>query len=79
MDKDSESFDNDSAAKIGALFNGVRTTCGSLRGPPYKNHTEMLCIACDNRQLGSKLTTINFSSANFVLVLQIVHSEKTTL
>ena len=49
MDKDSESFDNDSAAKIGALFNGVRTTCGSLRDPPYKNHTEMLCIACTHQ------------------------------
>jgi hypothetical protein len=24
----------------------VRTTCGSLRCPPYKNHTEMLCVVC---------------------------------
>ena len=30
----------------GALFHAVRTTCGSLRCPPYKNHTEMLCVVC---------------------------------
>ena len=46
MDKDAEPIDNDSTSKDGNLFYGVRTTCGSLRCPPYKNHTEMLCIVC---------------------------------
>ena len=44
MDKDAEPIDNDTPDKNGALFYGVRTTCGSLRCPPYKNHTEMLCV-----------------------------------
>ena len=44
--KDAEPIDSDSSSKNGALFHGVRTTCGSLRCPPYKNHTEMLCVVC---------------------------------
>ena len=46
MDKDSEPIDNDATNNNGALFYPVRTTCGSLRCPPYKNHTEMLCVVC---------------------------------
>ena len=46
VDKNAEPIDNDTSNKYGALFYGVRTTCGSLRCPPYKNHTEMLCAAC---------------------------------
>ena len=46
VDKDAEPIDRDSTGKDGALFYGVRTTCGSLRCPPYKNHTEMLCVVC---------------------------------
>jgi len=46
MDKDAEPVDSDTSDKEGALFYGVRTTCGSLRCPPYKNHTEMLCVVC---------------------------------
>ena len=46
MDKDAEPIDNDTSDKNGALFHAVRTTCGSLRCPPYKNHTEMLCVVC---------------------------------
>jgi hypothetical protein len=46
MDKDAEPVDNDTSNKDGALFYLVRTTCGSLRCPPYKNHTEMYCVVC---------------------------------
>jgi hypothetical protein len=46
MDKDAEPVDSDTSGKDGALFYGVRPTCGSLRCPPYKNHTEMLCVVC---------------------------------
>ena len=46
MDKDAEPIDSDTSDKDGALFYGVRTTCGSLRCPPYKHHTEMLCVVC---------------------------------
>ena len=46
MDKDAEPIDSGTSDKDGALFYGVRTTCGSLRCPPYKNHTEMLCVVC---------------------------------
>ena len=46
VDKDAEPLDNDSTDKNGALFYAVRTTCGSLRCPPYKNHTEMMCVVC---------------------------------
>jgi hypothetical protein len=46
VDKNAEPIDNDTSNKNGALFLGVMTTCGSLRCPPYKNHTEMLCVVC---------------------------------
>ena len=46
MDKDAEPLDNDSSSTNLSLFYGVRTTCGSLRCPPYNNHTEMLCVVC---------------------------------
>ena len=46
MDKDAEPIDNATSNNDGALFHAVRTTCGSLRCPPYKNHTEMLCVVC---------------------------------
>ena len=46
MDKDAEPIDSDTSDKNGALFYPVRTTCGSLRCPPYKNHTEMYCVVC---------------------------------
>ena len=45
-DKDAESIDNDTSNKAGALFYGVRTMSGSLRCPPYRNHTQMLCVVC---------------------------------
>jgi len=44
VDKDAEPIDSDSTDQKGALFYAVRTTCGSLRCPPYKNHTAMLCV-----------------------------------
>ena len=46
MDKEAEPIDSDTSSKYGALFYPVRTTCGSLRCPPYKNHTEMMCVVC---------------------------------
>ena len=46
VDKTAEPIDSDTSSKNGALFYPVRTTCGSLRCPPYKNHTEMLCVVC---------------------------------
>ena len=46
VDKNTEPLDNDSSDKNKAMFYGVRTTCGSLRCPPYTNHTEMLCVVC---------------------------------
>ena len=46
VDTDAEPLDSDTSNKNGALFYPVRTTCGSLRCPPYKNHTEMMCAVC---------------------------------
>ena len=46
VDKDAEPFDSDKSNKDGALFYPVRITCGTLRCPPYKNHTEMMCVVC---------------------------------
>ena len=46
VDKDAEPLDSSTSDKNGALFYPVRTTCGSLRCPPYKNHTEMMCVVC---------------------------------
>ena len=46
MDKNAEPIDSDTSNKQEALLYGVRTTCGSLRCPPYKNHTQMLCAVC---------------------------------
>ena len=46
MDKNAEPIDNDTSDRKGALFNGVRTTCGTLRCPPYKYHAEMLYVVC---------------------------------
>ena len=46
VDKDAEPINSDTANENGALFSALRTTCGSLRCSPYKNHTEMLCVVC---------------------------------
>ena len=46
MDKDSEPIDNNTQNNDQGVIYPVRTTCGSLRCPPYKNHTEMLCVVC---------------------------------
>ena len=46
MDKDAEPIANATSNKEGALFFAVRTTCGSLRCPPCKNHTDIPCVAC---------------------------------
>jgi len=46
LDKAAEPIDTDARDLNGALFYAVRTTCGSLRCPPYKNHTDMYCVVC---------------------------------
>ena len=46
MDQNAEPIDSDTSNKQGALLYAVRTTCGSLRCPPHKNHTQMLCALC---------------------------------
>ncbi|XP_076110832.1 uncharacterized protein LOC143079401 isoform X1 [Mytilus galloprovincialis] len=46
MDGDAEPLDNRSSNEEGALFYPVRAKCGSLRCPPYKNNTEVLCAVC---------------------------------
>jgi hypothetical protein len=46
LDKEAEPIDTDAKSQKGALFYAVRTTCGSLRCPPYKNHTDMYCVVC---------------------------------
>ena len=42
IDKDAEPIDSDTSSKNGALFHGVRTTCGSLRCPPYMTRIKAL-------------------------------------
>ena len=39
VDKDATPVDSDATNSNHALLYAVRTTCGSLRCPPYKNHT----------------------------------------
>ncbi|XP_063442189.1 uncharacterized protein LOC134722498 [Mytilus trossulus] len=46
MDGDSEPLDNRSSNEGGALLYPVRAKCGSLRCPPYKDNTEVLCTVC---------------------------------
>ncbi|CAG2223280.1 unnamed protein product [Mytilus edulis] len=47
VDVNSEPFDNKSATnENGALFFPIRTSCGSLRCPPYKANADVLCVVC---------------------------------
>ncbi|XP_052063605.1 short-chain collagen C4-like isoform X1 [Mytilus californianus] len=46
MDGEAEPLDNRSSNEEGALFYPVRAKCGSLRCPPYKDNTEVLCTVC---------------------------------
>ncbi|VDI09121.1 Hypothetical predicted protein [Mytilus galloprovincialis] len=47
IDVNSEPFDNKSPAdEDGALFYPIRTSCGSLRCPPYKDDADVLCVVC---------------------------------
>ena len=46
IDKDAEPYDNKNSDENGALFYPVRAKCGSLRCPPYKDNTEVLCVVC---------------------------------
>ncbi|CAC5422218.1 unnamed protein product [Mytilus coruscus] len=46
MDRDAEPLDNRSVNDNHALFYPVRARCGSLRCPPYKDYTDVLCTVC---------------------------------
>ncbi|XP_063439982.1 short-chain collagen C4-like [Mytilus trossulus] len=46
MDGEAEPLDNRSSNEQGALFYPIRAKCGSLRCPPYKDNTEVLCTVC---------------------------------
>ncbi|XP_063442190.1 short-chain collagen C4-like [Mytilus trossulus] len=46
VDGEAEPLDNRSSDENGALFYPVRAKCGSLRCPPYKDNTEVLCTVC---------------------------------
>ncbi|XP_076110831.1 short-chain collagen C4-like [Mytilus galloprovincialis] len=46
MDGEAKPFDDRSADENGALLYPVRAKCGSLRCPPYKDNTEVLCTVC---------------------------------
>lgn len=46
MDGEAEPLDNRSANENGALFYPIKAKCGSLRCPPYKDNTEVLCTVC---------------------------------
>ncbi|XP_052063607.1 short-chain collagen C4-like isoform X2 [Mytilus californianus] len=46
MDGDAKPLDNRSSNENGALIYPIRAKCGSLRCPPYKDNTEVLCTVC---------------------------------
>ncbi|XP_052064297.1 short-chain collagen C4-like isoform X4 [Mytilus californianus] len=46
VDKDAEPVDDKNKNENGALFYGVKTNCGSLRCPPYKNAVTVHCVVC---------------------------------
>ncbi|XP_063442191.1 short-chain collagen C4-like [Mytilus trossulus] len=46
MDGEAEQLDNRSSNEEGALLYPVRAKCGSLRCPPYKDNTVVLCTVC---------------------------------
>ncbi|XP_071121374.1 short-chain collagen C4-like [Mytilus edulis] len=46
VDKDAEPYDNKGSNEDGALLYGIRTKCGSLRCPPYKDATDVRCVVC---------------------------------
>ncbi|XP_052066720.1 short-chain collagen C4-like [Mytilus californianus] len=46
VDINAEPLDNKNGNENGALFYPLRTKCGSLRCPPYKNEVDVLCVVC---------------------------------
>ncbi|VDI09124.1 Hypothetical predicted protein [Mytilus galloprovincialis] len=46
IDVNAEQFDSKSSDENGALFYPIRTKCGSLRCPPFKEHADVLCVVC---------------------------------
>ncbi|CAG2213879.1 unnamed protein product [Mytilus edulis] len=46
VDKDAEPLDNKTSNENEALLYGIRTKCGSLRCPPYKDATDVRCVVC---------------------------------
>lgn len=46
VDKNAEPVDNKTGNENGALFYGIKTKCGSLRCPPYKDAVSVFCVVC---------------------------------
>ncbi|XP_052066716.1 short-chain collagen C4-like [Mytilus californianus] len=46
VDRKAETLDNSNASENGALFFPLRTSCGSLRCPPYTNSADVFCVVC---------------------------------
>ncbi|XP_063438825.1 uncharacterized protein LOC134719796 [Mytilus trossulus] len=46
VDRDAEAIAGGSQNEDGILFYPVKTQCGSLKCPPYKHDTEVLCVIC---------------------------------
>ncbi|OPL33653.1 hypothetical protein AM593_08618, partial [Mytilus galloprovincialis] len=46
LDGDAKPLDDRASNENGALIFPVRAKCGSLRCPPYKDNTEVLCTVC---------------------------------
>ncbi|XP_076114212.1 short-chain collagen C4-like [Mytilus galloprovincialis] len=46
LDKIAEPLDNNNGNEDGALFYVLRTSCGSLRCPPYTNQADVFCVVC---------------------------------
>ncbi|XP_052084160.1 uncharacterized protein LOC127721455 isoform X2 [Mytilus californianus] len=46
VDRDTEAIAGGSNDENGILFYPVKTVCGSLKCPPYKQDTDVLCVVC---------------------------------
>ncbi|CAC5401651.1 unnamed protein product [Mytilus coruscus] len=46
LDGEAEPLDNRSSNEEGVLVYPIKAKCGSLRCPPYKDNTEVLCTVC---------------------------------
>ncbi|CAG2211555.1 unnamed protein product [Mytilus edulis] len=80
MDGEAETLDNRSSNEEGALFYPVRAKCGSLRCPPYKDNTEVLCTVyaeneCRDYLIESKVASSVGSSVSRISKRDNVNSE----